>query len=1257
MRQPLTTLMVTAPDVSIAPRELARPVRTQRLPAAPRFAAPLIAAPLIAVLLALAPGRGPAPPAALAAQAQQSDTYRLVDTWQNRPAEPNPDALSAVALDQVGTADGLVWVLTWGYLEAYGADGHKQKRIRLENYGGWMRVDATPDGDLWVLSRLGSLSVLTRYRPDGTVAAKSAQRFEDKTEVSFDVAATADGGAVLTRSSEFRTLPSSLDFFDAMGQPVRRLLLTETIVPDAPYIVPMNIDVDAMGRLHLTYIMDGCCQVPPPGSRTATPTRPSMAAEAATPTAGRPDVRAEGPSSVQGLVSRLEIKPPPTGAGIMLLAKDDRLLKTVYAFYLHDIVTGATGTFVANAYRLWEVDYSNGRIDEGRPDADLRRSKRIGYGLSWPRDHWWDSHLALRSDGRLFMTSGSCFLSGVLALGTKAARYQPAALFARQEPPLLEGPPYPVALAGHEGLQILQGPFRRDAAKRPVVAAASDLTAIQRWDLSGTPRDLMTLCGTEGEATTDVAADGDHVYHISPHLVWSRPDDVMPEWGLVDDDAYFVAAAADGGRVAVLDARKRRVLIVSAGSGASQALALADFGLDERVVADDLALVGTNILLADIGRDRILTLDPVLKTQVEFPTHDGPKAVAAGPGGEIFVLGRGGWGLRYGPTGDLRAVWSMPKRLGVEATDIAVADDGRVYVSFVGIDGNPDALGNQIISQAGVWVFEAAAPEAGAPPRRPSGICLVDRDKTAAPPRIPLGATVDVTLTVSGECPRRMAPHQVVFVLDTSGSMEWDRSLDRAKESLISLLAAMDPWVGEAGLITFNDGASLDGPLSHDLAAMRGMVAGVKPLGDTRYGAAIELARLELTGARGDAAAQRTIVVVTDGGVKDDPTEAIDAARAAGIGFLVLAYPNNNFKPDGVEKLLRPFFGAGTEFLYDVGVGRIEQAAEKLRTWILTPGLFTEITVRDEVPANMELLPETIQPPAAEVRGRTITWRLSDVPAADGVTLRYRLRPLAVGEHPTNVQADADYVDAIGNAAGFRFPVPRVEVYVPTATPTPTVTPTPTATLTPRPRAIYLPLLLREAPVKRDLPIDIVLVLDTSSSMSGAKLDAAKAGVWFFLDGVNLRTARVALVGFDGAARGYLPLTSDELRLKVTVAGLVTGRGTRIDLGLAMARDILAARTERDRDGAVILLTDGRHTGAPEDADAAALSLRRLGARLAFIGLGADVDRAALERWAGDPAAVHLAPEPGDLAALYGRLARQIGCLGSDYWGGRCGGG
>ncbi len=1204
-----------------------------------------------------AQGTLPAP----AALAQQVDSYRLVDSWQDKPEVALADRLSEVPIDLTTTAEGWTWVLTWGYLEAYDPQGQRQSRFRLDQYGGHMRVDATPAGDLWVLNRVGPSFSAIRYGPDGRVLVKVDRRFDADTEYAFDIAATTDGGFALTRSNQYRDLPSSIDVSDALGNPVRRVYLTVTIAPGLPFIDPMNLDVDADGRFHLTYQMQGCCSYPPAITATPTPTRPSVAGAArATPVFGigrSPGGRGQAgiggrrrPQAAVGTLGTMEISPVPKASGILLLSPEGLLLDQVDAFYLHDIVTGAAGTFVASSYRLWEVDYLAGsRLDESRPDADLRRTQMINLGQSsaWPRDYWRDSHLALRADGQLFMTSGSCFLEAVLTLGPKATRYLPTRLLARYVAPRLEGPPFPIAMAGQAGLGILQGPFALSGQRR-LVASNSRQASIQRWSRDGAPLDLLTLCGNEGEVATDLAVDGDHVYHISPHLIWSRPDNQRPEWGAVDDSAYFVAAAADAGRVAVLDARRRRLLFVAAGSGNRQTVDLAALGLDARSVLDDLALDGQELLLADIGRDRIVVFNSVRGQQREFPTHDGPKAVASGPEGAIFVLGRGGWGLRYSAAGALEAVWPMPKRLGVEATDISVGQDGRVYVSFVGIDPQPDRYGDSQIREAGVWVFEPAAAEAGTPKQRPSGICLVTRDKTAAPARLPLGDTVEVTLSVGGDCPRRMAPHQVVFVLDTSGSMEWDRSLDRAKAALIDLLAAMDPWVGEAALITFNSGAQLDGPLSHDLEAMRAMVAGVRPLGDTLYGAAIELARLELAGARGDPAAQRTIVVVTDGGVKDDPSEAIAAAKAEGIGFLVLAYPNNNFRPEGVERLLRPYFGAGTDFLYDVGRGRIEQTAERLRTWITQPGLFATISVRDEVPGNMELLESSIQPPAAAIQGRTIVWSSTDVLAADGLTLRYRLRPLEAGLHPTNVQADADYVDTLGNADGFRFPVPRVEVFVATPTPTPI----------PRPRPVYLPLLLREVPLKHHLPLDIVLVLDTSSSMAGAKLDAAKAAVWYFLDGVDLKTARVALVGFDGTARTYLPLLADALRLKVGTAGLVSGQGTRIDLGLAMARAVLEERTgdEARRDAAVILLTDGRHTGPPEAPDAEARALRAAGVRLHFVGLGADVDPAALQRWAEDPAAVHLAPGPEDLEDLYGRLARVLTCLPGDYWGRRCGG-
>ena len=104
----------------------------------------------------------------------------------------------------------------------------------------------------------------------------------------------------------------------------------------------------------------------------------------------------------------------------MHLTPNDQVLDPVDAFCLHDIVTGPAGTFVTSFYRLWEVDYGRVRLDESRPDVDLRSTKTIGQGASWPRDPWWDSYLALRPDGRLGPPAqllGAGFLGPALRCG------------------------------------------------------------------------------------------------------------------------------------------------------------------------------------------------------------------------------------------------------------------------------------------------------------------------------------------------------------------------------------------------------------------------------------------------------------------------------------------------------------------------------------------------------------------------------------------------------------------------------------------------------------------------------------------------------------------------------------------------------------------------------------------------------------------------------------------------------------------------
>jgi uncharacterized protein YegL len=236
-----------------------------------------------------------------------------------------------------------------------------------------------------------------------------------------------------------------------------------------------------------------------------------------------------------------------------------------------------------------------------------------------------------------------------------------------------------------------------------------------------------------------------------------------------------------------------------------------------------------------------------------------------------------------------------------------------------------------------------------------------------------------------------------------------------------------------------------------------------------------------------------------------------------------------------------------------------------------------------------------------------------------------------------------------------------------TNTPTPSLSPTPTpprtqtptatvtATLTTTPGPIYLPIALREAPcVPGQSHADIALVIDASSSMTGAKLEQAKAAALAFLDALRLPEDRVAVVAFNADARLASPLGGDGNALRQSIDAIEVAPGTRIDRGLETAlAELRSPRRDPDHQPVIVLLTDGRQDVDPESAQAVAATVRAAGITLFAIGLGGDVDGAYLTRLAGASARYYFAPTPDDLVAIYRQVARAIPCPAGVYWGGR----
>ncbi|MGH7585245.1 MAG: VIT domain-containing protein [Gemmatimonadales bacterium] len=185
-----------------------------------------------------------------------------------------------------------------------------------------------------------------------------------------------------------------------------------------------------------------------------------------------------------------------------------------------------------------------------------------------------------------------------------------------------------------------------------------------------------------------------------------------------------------------------------------------------------------------------------------------------------------------------------------------------------------------------------------------------------------------------------------------------------------------------------------------------------------------------------------------------------------------------------------------------------------------------------------------------------------------------------------------------------------------------------------------------EASASAAISRDLTLVVDVSGSMSGAKMEQARAALVQAL-GTLSPNDRFRVIAFSTEVRefrdGWAPATRDALaQAREWVEGLQSGGGTNIEGALRAA---LAAETPAGRLPVILFATDGQPSVGEREPDRiAAVAAQQLGARRLFpIGIGTDVNTYLLERLARDG---HGSPEfitPGaSVETAIGALADRI---------------
>jgi Mg-chelatase subunit ChlD len=593
--------------------------------------------------------------------------------------------------------------------------------------------------------------------------------------------------------------------------------------------------------------------------------------------------------------------------------------------------------------------------------------------------------------------------------------------------------------------------------------------------------------------------------------------------------------------------------------------------------------------------------------------------IDAGSDGHFYVLNREGWVWKYAPDGVLRAVWpategAPPVALGhLPATDIAAGEGGRVYVS---------------LGEAGE-IREFAPDPLGKPHDAPplADRCTLLHDKTAAPSQVTLGDSVEIRLSIEGECPLTDGRSDILLLVDTSGSMGGGK-MTAARTAALEFVGQLDYSLNQVGLITFSTDVRLVQPLTNN---PRALIRAIPTLGDdsgTNMLGAVQLAREEFAGPRARSNARKAIILLTDGRPNSGQTEIqslADEFRRTGLDMYAigLGLDVDRIFLTGIATASNYYFEAPTE--YD-----LVQVYSTIARRVAAAVLLEQATVTDVLPADMRYRENSAVPPARyDAATRTLTWTLGSVPSG-GLHLRFRVEPQLPGHHPTNVRAQADFVDGLSKPGQRVFPVPEIDVIAPTRW------------------TAFLPILYKQK--CPEVRTDVALVIDTSSSMreptrpgGPSKLDAAVQAARVFIGQLRLPQDRVAIVAFNGSAQIVQPLTGDALRLVRAMDGLPNGTGTRIDLGLGAGVDALA-RPAPDHLPVVVLLTDGNQSGG--DLDQAVARARAAGIRIFTVGLGGDVNREVLIHVAGDARRAYFAPLDADLADIYRTIASEIPCEG-----------
>ena len=154
----------------------------------------------------------------------------------------------------------------------------------------------------------------------------------------------------------------------------------------------------------------------------------------------------------------------------------------------------------------------------------------------------------------------------------------------------------------------------------------------------------------------------------------------------------------------------------------------------------------------------------------------------------------------------------------------------------------------------------------------------------------------------------------------------------------------------------------------------------------------------------------------------------------------------------------------------------------------------------------------------------------------------------------------------------------------------------------------------KASPKSATEPLDVVLMLDSSGSMSDQMNQAKDACRKLITEMFDLTVHRMALMSFDDNSRMFCHLTNDRQALLNGLAQIGIGGCTEMIKSLSMAYGELEPSSRKK---VAIFVTDGYPTDSREGTISRAQKIRKQGVEIFAIGVGKGFDKNFLNDMVG----------------------------------------